>query len=51
MFFIEMAKKFFPGGSDGKESACNAGEPGSIHMTDRAARKAKLGGEIICYVA
>ena len=21
---------FFPGGSDGKESACNVGEPGSI---------------------
>ena len=21
----------FPGGSDGKESACNAGKPGSIH--------------------
>ena len=27
-----MAKDFkgFPGGSDGKESACNAGDPGSI---------------------
>ena len=21
---------FFPGGSDGKESACNAGDPGSV---------------------
>ena len=21
----------FPGGSDGKESACNAGDPGQIH--------------------
>ena len=25
-----MATKGFPGGSDGKESACNAGDPGSI---------------------
>ena len=23
-------KQAFPGGSDGKESACNAGDPGSI---------------------
>ena len=23
-------KQFFPGGSDGKESACSAGDPGSI---------------------
>ena len=37
MFFIEMAKKFFPGGSDGKESACNAGEPGSIPGSGRSA--------------
>ena len=22
----------FPGGLDSKESACNAGDPGSIHM-------------------
>ena len=24
-----MAKEDFPGGSDGKETACNAGDPGS----------------------
>ena len=36
MFFIEMAKKFFPGGSDGKESACNAGELSSIPGSGRA---------------
>ena len=26
----------FPGGSDGKESACNAGEPGSIPGSGRS---------------
>ena len=26
----------FPGGSDGKESACNAGDPGSIPGSRRA---------------
>ena len=36
MFFIEMAKKCFPGGSDGKESACNAGEQGSIPGPERS---------------
>ena len=36
MFFIEMAKKCFPGGSDGKESACNAGEPGLIPGPERS---------------
>ena len=25
-----MCQPFFPGGSDGKASACNAGDPGSI---------------------
>jgi len=25
----------FPGGSDGKESACNAGDPGSIPWSER----------------
>ena len=24
-----MAKENFPGGSDGKETSCNAGDPGS----------------------
>ena len=27
----------FPGGSDGKESACNAGDPGSIPRSGRSA--------------
>ena len=26
----------FPGGSDGKESACNAGDPGSIPKLERS---------------
>ena len=26
----------FPGGSDGKESACSAGDPGSIPMSGRS---------------
>ena len=26
----------FPGGSDGKESACNSGDPGSIHGLRRS---------------
>ena len=29
-------KKGFPGGSDGKESACNAGDPGSMHESGRS---------------
>ena len=32
----------FPGGSDGKESACNAGEPGF----DRLVRRIPLGEEM-----
>ena len=27
----------FPGGSDGKESACNAGDPGSVPGSGRSA--------------
>ena len=27
----------FPGSSDGKESACNAGDPGSIPWSERSA--------------
>ena len=30
---------FFPGGSDAKESACNAGDPGSIPESGRSARE------------
>ena len=29
----------FPGGSDGKESACNAGDPGSIPGSGRSPRE------------
>ena len=29
-FFLTQNKNHFPGGSDGKESACNAGDLGSI---------------------
>ena len=29
----------FPGGSDGKESACNAGDPGSIPRSRNALEK------------
>ena len=29
----------FPGGSDGKESACNAGDPGSIPRSGRSPGK------------
>ena len=31
--------KGFPGGSDGKEPACNAGEPGSIPGKERSPGK------------
>ena len=27
---------WFPGGSEGKESTCNAGDPGSIHGLGRS---------------
>ena len=31
-----LACKDFPGGSDGKESACNAGDPGSMPGSERS---------------
>ena len=31
-----VSVKGFPGGSDGKESACNAGDPGSILGLERS---------------
>ena len=31
-----MGDKGFPGGSDGKESACNVGDPGSIPGSGRS---------------
>ena len=30
-----LLRKGFPGGSDGKESACNTGDPGSIPGSER----------------
>ena len=35
-FFIQVG---FPGGSDGKESACNTGDPGSIPESGRSPRE------------
>ena len=34
-----MCEKGFPGGSDGKESACNAGDMGSIPGLGRSPRE------------
>ena len=34
-FTTEQAYRGFPGGSDGQESACNAGDPGSIPASGR----------------
>ena len=31
-----MWEQYFVGGSDGKESACNAGDPGSIPRLERS---------------
>ena len=33
---IQPHKRHFPGGSDGKESACNAGDPGSMPRSGRS---------------
>ena len=35
-FSLKYLLKGFPGGSDGKESACNAGDPGSILGSGRS---------------
>ena len=35
-YVIDLLLMGFPGGSDGKESACNAGYPGSIPGLGRA---------------
>jgi len=40
---VLMSPLGFPGSSVGKESACNAGDPGSIPGTVRSS------GEVICY--
>ena len=34
----QVISSFFPGGSNGKESACNAGDPGSIPGSGRSPR-------------
>ena len=34
-----MKERGFPGGSDGKESACNEGNPGFIHGSGRSLGK------------
>jgi len=36
MLFFFLKEKLFPGGSDGKESACNAGDPGLIPQSGRS---------------
>ena len=36
---IIVISHIFPGGSDGKESACNAGDPGSIPGLGRSPRE------------
>ena len=36
---IYLSLQVFPGGSDGKESACNAGDLGSIHGLGRSPGK------------
>ena len=42
IFFIYISRnKCFPGGSDGKESACNAGDLGSIPVSGRSPGKGK----------
>ena len=35
-FIVMIVMRGFPGGSDGKESACNAGDLGSIPGSDRS---------------
>ena len=36
---VNILNKGFPGGSDGKESACNAGDPGLIPGSGRSPRE------------
>ena len=36
---VTSFKKGFPGGSESKESACNAGDPGSIPGSGRSPRE------------
>ena len=38
-FIEEVLYLGFPGGSDGKESACNTGDPGSIPGSGRSPRE------------
>ena len=41
VFFIPLGSLGFPGGSDGKESACNAGDLGSIPRLGRSPGEGK----------
>ena len=36
-----ISSRGFPGGSDGKESTCNAGDPGSIPGSERSPGEGK----------
>ena len=36
MIIVKQVMYYFPGGSDAKESACNAGDPGSIPGSERS---------------
>ena len=36
MFSFDLFSQGFPGGSDDKESACNAGDPGLIPESERS---------------
>ena len=36
LYESEVKREGFPGGSDGKESACNVGDPGSIPRLGRS---------------
>ena len=38
---IQISIRGFPGGSDSKESACNVGDPGSIHGLGRSPGEGK----------
>ena len=43
-FFNLVYIKGFPGGSDGKESACNVGDPGSIPGSGKSPGEIIFGG-------
>ena len=47
VFFVPLGSLGFPGGSDGKESACNAGDLGSIPRLGRSPGEGKGSHSII----